>query len=147
MAESVLKFFIEPSAKEVGAFIETPRLGDAGFDLRAAEDSMLEPGEQKLVSTGLHVAIPLGWVGLIRDRSSMALKGIRTHAGVIDASYRGEIKVLLSNASLEKFSISLGDKITQMLIVPCSVVAEEVSSLEALGETSRGSGGFGSTGK
>ena len=147
MSDSKVIFYLESSAKEAGAFIEAPREGDAGFDIRAAENSIIEPGEQKLVSTGLKASIPFAWVGLIKDRSSMAVKGIRSHAGVIDASYRGEIKVLLSNAGSESYHIEAGDKVAQMVVIPHLMESIEVDSEDKLGDTSRGSGGFGSTGK
>ena len=146
-SDSKVIFYLEPSAKEAGASIEAPREGDAGFDIRAAENSIIEPGEQKLISTGLKASIPLAWVGIIKDRSSMAIKGIRSHAGVIDASYRGEIKVLLSNAASESFHIEAGDRVAQMVVIPCLVDSIEVDSEDKLGETGRGAAGFGSTGK
>ncbi|MCB0317318.1 MAG: dUTP diphosphatase [Bdellovibrionales bacterium] len=142
-----VKFFIEASAKQAGAFIEAPKDGDAGFDLRSAENLIIQSGMQALVSTGLKAAIPKAWVGIVKDRSSMAVKQIRSHAGVIDASYRGEIKVLLSNAGDNDYQIQAGDKIAQLLILPYNSECMLVESEEDLGDTDRGAKGFGSTGK
>ena len=146
MSEKLL-FFIDPEAAANGASFEAPREGDAGFDIRAAEALVLEPGQQHAVSTGLRFAIPLGWVGIIKDRSSVALKGVYTHGGVIDAGYRGELKILISNRSNEPFEIALNQKIAQMLVVPVCTAAEQVGSPDQLGTTERGHCGFGSTGK
>lgn len=143
-----LKFFLTKEAKESGIDLVIPNLGDAGFDIRALNEITIAPKTQALVSTGLHFAIPLGYVMIIKDRSSMASKRrIYTHAGVIDASYRGELKIVLSNESEEPQTLLKGEKIAQAIVVPCLVSAKEEDSLEALGETERGHGGFGSSGK
>lgn len=144
-----LRFFLSPEAKAAGVQFRGPKTGDAGFDLPASTATELEPGELKAVPTGVSVAIPLGWVGLVRDRSGMALKGAVCTAGVIDASYRGEIKVVMHNLSSEKLSFKPGDRIAQLLVIQhlTGEGAVEVSSSEELGDTDRGSGGFGSTGR
>jgi dUTP pyrophosphatase len=142
-----LQFFLDPSAKEAGVTFSSPRDGDAGFDIRASENLIIETGKQVLVPTGLRVAIPEGYVGLIRDRSSMAIKRVYTHAGVIDAGYRGEVKVVISNQGDESYQIELGDKVAQMVVVPCIASVVEVESEAKLGLTDRGDGGFGSTGR
>ncbi|MDC0358978.1 dUTP diphosphatase, partial [Oligoflexia bacterium] len=144
--QAQLQFFLDPAAKARGVAFKLPRGGDAGFDIQAAEELTLAPGTQALVATGLHVAIPAGWVGVVKDRSSMALKQVYTHAGVIDADYRGEVKIVLSNHASEPFQIQVCAKIAQMLLLPCLTSGLEVGSLEKLGATERGSGGFGSTG-
>jgi dUTP pyrophosphatase len=119
--------------------------GDAGMDFFSNEEVALMPGERKLVSTGISMAIPNGYVGLIWDKSGLAAKnGIKTMAGVIDAGYRGEIKILLHNLSMEEFKIEKGMKISQMLIQP--VESKKLLEVEDLEETERGDGGFGSTG-
>lgn len=142
-----LRFWLHPAVRSTGACFQPPRKGDAGFDLRAVSSLVIDVEAQVLVPTGLYCAIPIGWVGLIKDRSSMAVKGIHTHAGVIDASYRGEIKVLIANRSGALFSVKEGDKVAQMVIVPHLGDAQEVSSLEELGSSERGQSGFGSTGR
>jgi dUTP pyrophosphatase len=146
MSKPKLQFWLSPAAKSQGAAFASPRVGDAGFDLRLAEAVKLPAGKQILAPTGLHLAIPLGWVGLVRDRSSRAIQQIYTHAGVIDASYRGEVKVVLENGGPVDIELAAGEKVAQMVVVEHLTMAEEVSELEALGSTDRGAGGFGSTG-
>lgn len=143
---SKLRYFLDPAIKAQGVAFTSPRSGDAGFDLRAAEDVTIPAGEQALVATGLRVAIPAGFVGLIRDRSSTALKRLYTHAGVIDAAYRGEVKVVVSNGGQDSLLIEKGQRIAQLLVVPCLTEGVEVSSIADLGATDRGGNGFGSTG-
>ena len=120
---------------------------DAGLDLYNDEQETITiaPGQRRLISTGIAVSIPKGFVGLIWPRSGHAVKkGIDTMAGVIDSPYRGEVKVLLVNESSEYQTFNYGDKIAQMLLqyspdfTPVAV--------ENLNETSRGENGFGSSG-
>lgn len=118
---------------------------DAGIDLTAAERTIIPPGRQALISTATSLAIPPGFVGIIKDRSSFALERIYTHAGVIDAGYRGEIKVLLENRGTEDGFIDPNARIAQLLIVP--VAHAELVQVASLDDTKRGAGGFGSTGK
>ena len=120
--------------------------GDLGYDVFADEDKWIEPGGFKLVSTGISVhnsSYKYGFI--IKDRSSVAMKGLFTHAGVIDAGYTGEIKVLFHNNSSTAIKLEKGDKIAQL--VPQPVVNFEVEEVEELFETKRGKNGFGSTGK
>jgi dUTP pyrophosphatase len=118
--------------------------GDAGLDLFSCVDCVLEVREIKSVPTGIKVAIPQGYVGLVWDKSGISLRGIHRLAGVIDSGYRGEVQVVMVNLGNEPFSISTGMKIAQFLIQP----VEEVKIVETddLDETSRGEMGFGSTG-
>lgn len=125
-----------------------PRDGDAGYDLYSIGFYTVVPQQRVLVETGLHIEIPKNYVGLVKDRSSVASVGLHTMAGVIDSSYRGEVKILLLNVGQEDYTIIAGQKIAQMVVVPVYVEAVEVlDSLEALSDTERGAGGFGSTGK
>lgn len=143
-----LKFFLSPEAKAKGITFEVPKQGDAGFDIRAALNTVVPANGQVLVSTGLKLAIPQGWVGIVKDRSSMALKRIYTHAGVIDAAYRGEVKIVMSNGGDTNFHIEQGAKIAQLVLVQhMSASLIEVQCEAELGETERGAGGFGSTGR
>ncbi len=119
--------------------------GDAGLDLFSAVDEVLEAGELKAVPTGIQMAIPEGHVGLIWDKSGISLQGVHRLAGVVDAGYRGEVKVVMINLGKLPFAIKKGMKIAQMLIQP--VVAAEVTETADLDDTSRGDGGFGSTGR
>lgn len=121
---------------------------DAGADLHSAEDFTLAPGERRMVPTGLAIAIPEGWVGLVHPRSGLAAKhGISmvNAPGTIDAGYRGELKVLLINTDTsETASFQRGDRIAQLVFQ--EVAQAEFSPVEDLPETVRGAGGFGSSG-
>ncbi len=119
--------------------------GDAGLDLFSAVDEVLGAGELIAVPTGLQMAIPEGHVGLIWDKSGISLQGVHRLAGVVDAGYRGEVKVVMINLGKLPFAIKKGMKIAQMLIQP--VVAAEVTETADLDDTTRGDGGFGSTGR
>ena len=120
--------------------------GDAGCDLFAVEGVTLEPGERGQVPTGLALAIPDGHVGLIWDKSGLSHKsGIKTLGGVVDSGYRGEILVGVINLSEESYTFEKGHKVAQMLIQKVESPIFEES--EELSDTSRGEGGFGSTGK
>ena len=124
--------------------------GSAGMDLCAHihESVVLEPLERKLIPTGLFIELPTGYEAQIRPRSGLALKqGITclNSPGTIDADYRGEIGVILINLSNELQVIKTGDRIAQMVIAPVTQISWEPAT--ALTSTSRGAGGFGSTGK
>ncbi len=126
---------------------ETP--SSAGMDLRAAlsEPIVLHPGQRTLIPTGLQMELPHGFEAQVRPRSGLAIKhGITmlNAPGTIDADYRGEVKVIAINHGTEDFKVSHGDRIAQLVIAP--VVQAEVTEVEDLGDTQRGSGGFGSTG-
>ena len=117
----------------------------AGFDLQSTEDVMIKPGHSALVGTGFAWAIPKGYVGIIRDRSCMAVKrAITTRAGVIDSDYRGEVKVCLVNEGVTPEHIAASERIAQMLIT--NYHKEECHEVDELDDTARGAGGFGSTG-
>ena len=119
--------------------------GDAGMDFYSNEEITILPNERKLVSTGISMAIPEGYVGLIWDKSGISTKhGIKTMAGVIDSSYRGEVKILIHNLSNQTHKIEKNTKVAQMLIQP--VEQKEISEVIELDQTERGTGGFGSTG-
>ena len=124
--------------------------GDAGIDLRASEDAELAPGGgRSLVPTGIAVAIPRGYAGFIQPRSGLALKhGVTclNTPGLIDADYRGELKVLLINTDpAETFLVQRGERIAQLVIQ--AVEHADLVEVEALDETERGEGGFGHTGR
>ena len=122
----------------------------AGADLYSAEDAdvVIEPSETKFIGTGLAMEIPEGYVGLVYARSGLACKrGLApaNKVGVVDSDYRGEIKVALHNHGKEAQTVEKGERIAQMVIAPyLSVNYEEA---DALSETERGEGGFGSTGR
>ena len=123
---------------------------DAGADLFAwfppgTEEIEIYPGEQKLVDTGVAVKIPTGFAGFVYNRSSQGKKGITIphSVGVIDSDYRGNIKVILKNISEDPYKISRGDRIAQLVIQEVALA----SFTDIWNDTSRGSGGFGSTGQ
>ena len=118
---------------------------DAGLDVYTYEAFELQPGERKTIPTGIALAIPTGYVGLIWDKSSVPHKwGVKTMGGVIDASYRGEVGVIMINLSKETQNFEKGAKISQLLIQ--KVELPDVCEVSELDDTIRGAGGFGSTG-
>lgn len=122
---------------------------DAGYDLRASEAATLPPGGRESVGTGVAVAIPEGHAGLVLPRSGLAARhgiSLVNAPGLIDAGYRGEVRVLLLNTDREaSFDIAPGDRIAQLVIVRHE--APELVEVDSLDETVRGDGGFGSTGR
>ena len=120
-------------------------VGDAGLDLFSSIDLVLESGEVKPVSTGIKMAVPQGYVGLVWDKSGISLKGVHRLAGVVDSGYRGEVKVVMINLSDTPFVVEKGMKIAQMLIQPVENV--DVTEVDELEDSTRGEDGFGSTGK
>jgi len=118
--------------------------GDATFDLRSAEEKIIEAGKKEIINTGIKIAIPINHVGLIWDRSGLASRNeITVLGGVIDSGYRGEIKVILKNLGEESFKINKNDRIAQMIIQP--YIQTEIEEVNELEETDR-KGGLGHTG-
>ena len=121
--------------------------GDGGIDLCARSGIELGAGERAVVPTGIAVAIPEGYAGFVTPRSGLAAKhgiSVVNGPGLIDAGYRGEIKVVLVNLSDQTFPIERGDRIAQLVVIPVAV--QEFEIVEHLPDSHRGSGGFGSTG-
>ena len=128
-----------------GAYVpERAHIADAGLDLRSMETRYVSPGEFEFFDTGVHVEIPKGHVGLITSKSGLMAKGI-TSRGTIDSGYTGSIKAILFNHGEEGYLVRKGDKITQLVVLPC--IIEDVELVSHLEETERGDNGFGSTGK
>ncbi len=123
--------------------------GDAGLDLCALEAAELEPGARASVRTGLAIELPPGHAGLVMPRSGLAARhgiALVNAPGLIDEGYRGEIQVLLLNTDRETAcSISAGDRIAQLVIVPVAIL--EAVEVPELGTAERGAGGFGSSGR
>jgi dUTP pyrophosphatase len=122
--------------------------GAAGMDVVSAEALTLAPGARAAVATGFAIAIPAGHEVQVRPRSGLALKhGVTclNTPGTIDSDYRGEVKVILANLDREPFAIARGDRIAQL--VPAVVLRASLDEVAVLDDTSRGTGGFGSTGR
>ena len=122
----------------------------AGWDLYAVEDTVVPKGSTVLISTGWAVAIPDGWEGQIRCRSSLGKKGMimPNGLGTIDADYRGELKVLATwIGEGEAFTVAAGERIAQLLFAPVPLVTLIETTMDELDPTERGTGGFGSSGK
>ena len=140
---------IELKVKKIHPDAQVPIYGSeeaAGLDLFSIEDYELKIGETYIFKTGIQMEIPRGYAGLIWDRSGLSSKkSIEKVAGVIDSDYRGEIGIALHNQSGKNYMINKGDKIAQMLIQRVERVFIHVVS--NLSESTRGEGGFGSTGK
>ncbi len=134
-----------------GASLELPSYqtaGAAGMDVRAAADLILQPGQTALVATGFALEIPDGYEVQLRPRSGLALKhGITmpNAPATIDSDYRGEVGVILTNVGREPFEIRRGDRIAQMVVARYE--RAEISEVETLGESARGAGGFGHSGR
>ena len=122
--------------------------GAAGMDVFSAEALTLAPGARAAVATGFAIAIPAGHEVQVRPRSGLALKhGVTclNTPGTIDSDYRGEVKVILANLGQDPFAIARGDRIAQL--IPAIVLRASIDEVDALEDTARGAGGFGSTGR
>ncbi len=120
--------------------------GDAGMDFFALERTLLKPGQRVAVKTGISIEIPDGYVGLFWDKSGISIKeGLKTLGGVIDAGYRGEILIGMTNLSSKEYVFEKGHKVAQLLIQ--KIESSQIDIVELLSETKRDIGGFGSTGK
>jgi dUTP pyrophosphatase len=122
--------------------------GDAGADLRSTTALTIPAGQRSLVPTGVSIALPAGYVGLVHPRSGLAAKHgitVLNTPGTIDAGYRGEIMVILYNSSTADFEVAIGDRIAQLLIQ--AVETAKFVAVEKLPESDRGETGFGSSGR
>jgi dUTP pyrophosphatase len=123
--------------------------GDAGLDLPSRVDFVLEPGERAMIPTGIAVAIPPGYAGFVLPRSGLASRhgiALVNSPGLVDSGYRGEMAIMMINTDKRKaFHIKRGDRIAQLVIQKVENVT--IVKVEELDDTSRGAGGFGSTGK
>ncbi|MFC1705023.1 dUTP diphosphatase [Nanoarchaeota archaeon] len=121
--------------------------GDAGMDLYAAEECVLKPGERKLINTGIKIGLPVGYEAQVRPKSGLALKhgiSIVNTPGTVDAGYRGLVGVIAINHGTEEFKVEKNQKIAQMVIN--KIEAADIEEVPELDDTTRGEGGFGSTG-
>ena len=118
---------------------------DAGLDIFSPEAVVIPARGSKVIDTGVHAMIERGWVGMLKSKSGLNIKHGITSTGTIDAGYVGSIRAKLYNNSDEDYTVEMGDKITQLVIVPCATPAVVV--VGSLDETERGDKGFGSTGR
>ncbi|MBI6872206.1 dUTP diphosphatase [Clostridium aciditolerans] len=141
---------IELKVKRINGEAKMPEYahaGDAGLDLFSVDDLMILPGESKLIKTGIQIELPKGTEAQIRPRSGLALKNqitVLNTPGTIDEGYRGEIGIILINHGKQEFHVEKGMKIAQMVVKPVFTVT--IKEIEELTDTTRGEGGFGSTG-
>ncbi|HAS84670.1 MAG TPA: dUTP diphosphatase [Candidatus Yonathbacteria bacterium] len=140
---------MELKIKKLHPSVKVPtyaHIGDAGFDLYAIESVTIPVGARVLVGTGIAMEISDGYVGLIWDKSGLSNNhGLKTLGGVVDAGYRGEVSVGIINLSASDYNVTAGHKVAQMLIQ--KVERAEIKEVAELSDTTRGHGGFGSTGK
>ena len=130
---------------EKGAKVSRAHPWDAGLDLFSRESCTLWPNDSAVFDTGVHVEIPEGYYGEIRSRSGLMCKNDIVTDGTIDSHYVGSIRVKLFNLGQKPYRVHAGDKIAQLVIVPC--LLPELELVDSLEETDRGDGGFGSTGR
>jgi len=121
--------------------------GDSGVDLYAVEDHLIKPGERKLIGTGISISVPKGYEAQVRPKSGLAANHgvtVLNTPGTVDSGYRGEVKVIAINLGEQTYTVEKGKKIAQMVF--CKVEEAEIEDVEELDDTTRGEGGFGSTG-
>lgn len=131
---------------DAGAFVPVrEHATDAGADLRSPVDAAIPARHSHVIDTGVHIQLPHGYVGMLKSKSGLNVKYGITSEGVIDEGYTGQIKVKLYNHSDEPYIVGRGDKITQLVIMPCEYVQFDL--VDDLEDSERGGDGFGSTGK
>lgn len=136
-----MKVLLDP-----GAYMpERAHSADAGYDLRSPIKCRLYAGEAVVIDTGVHVEIPVGYAGMLKSKSGLNVKHDIVGEGVIDSGYTGSIRVKLYNHGSESYMIEVGDKISQLVILP--IITPDLELVEELEETDRGNNGFGSTGR
>ena len=119
--------------------------GDVGMDIYSLEERTLLPMEHHIFFVGFAMEFPVGYAGIVKDKSSISKAGLHTMGGVYDAGYRGEYNIHLVNLSDQPYTVEKGDKIAQVIIYPVAI--GELEEVNELSDTSRGTGAFGSTGK
>ncbi len=119
--------------------------GDVGMDLYSMEEYTVKPGERHYFYHGFALEFPEGYAAIVKDKSSISKAGLHSMGGVFDAGFRGEYNTLLVNLSDESYTVEVGDKVAQLVIFPVAI--SELEEVDELGNSSRGLGGFGSTGR
>lgn len=131
---------------DAGAFVPVrEHATDAGADLRSPVDAAIPARHSRVIDTGVHIQLPHGYVGMLKSKSGLNVKYGITSEGVIDEGYTGQIKVKIYNHSDEPYIVGRGDKITQLVIMPCEYVQFDL--VDDLEDSERGGDGFGSTGR
>ncbi|MEX0925059.1 MAG: dUTP diphosphatase [Candidatus Paceibacterota bacterium] len=120
------------------------RAGDVALDMFSREEGVLLPGERKVFHTGFALEFPEGFAAIVKDKGGIANVGVTTLGGVFDAGYRGEYNAQLFNLSTEPYTVEVGDKVAQLMILPVEIVTLE--EVDELSDSDRGDGRFGSTG-
>ena len=129
-----------------GAYMpERAHEDDAGFDIRTPAAFVVYPGGYAVIDTGVHVEIPKGYAGVLKSKSGLNVRYGITNTGLIDCGYTGSIRVKLYNHGIDPVRFEVGDKVSQLVILP--VFLPDLVRVDALGETERGNNGFGSTGR
>lgn len=134
-------------SRDSAALPKKAYLGDGAADIHAAEEATISPGGRALVSGGFKIALPQGYAALVLPRSGLALKNgitVLNAPGLVDAGYRGEVGVVLQNHGAEPFTVAVGDRIAQLMVVP--VIDWTLAKTTSLPGSERGEGGFGSSG-
>lgn len=135
---------LSPDAK-LPSYAHPAAEGEMGSDLYALQDELVAPGQIKLISTGIALELPPEYGAMVEDRSGLALKGVCTLAGLIDSGYRGEVKIIVVNLGNHPYQIHGGDRIAQLRLSLCHPA--EFIEVDELAPSTRGEGGFGSTGR
>ena len=139
-----MRFYRDPGARPPTKAYET----DGGWDLYSRDKATIYPGESYTFDTGVHAAIPCGFAGLVKSKSGLNVKHGITSDGVVDFGYTGSIVVKLYNHGTEPYTVNIGDKISQLVVVLLyGGYLTEVNSIDELGQGERGFNGFGSSGK
>ena len=139
-----MRFFRDPGAHAPTKAYET----DGGWDLYSRDKTTIYPGESAVFDTGVHTMIPRGFVGIVSSKSGLNVNHGITSEGIVDHSYTGPIKVKLYNHGTEPYTVNIGDKISQLVVVLLyGGYLTEVNSIDELGQGERGFNGFGSSGK
>jgi len=119
--------------------------GDVGLDMYAMETITINPGQHHRLWHGFALEFPTGYAAIVKDKSSISKAGLHTMGGVFDAGYRGEYNTHLVNLSSEPYTIEIGDKVSQLVLLPVAIA--EIEETDTLSESERGDSGFGSSGK
>lgn len=137
-----VKYYLTTPSAIAGCKFVAPLTGDSGHDIHANAPLCILPQESKVISTGLYLSIHPNLVGIIKDRKTLALKGLRVMAGLIDASFRDEVSIFMANTSNSPYHVQAGDRVAQILFLLLGKPAVIKTSYDKLGPTRKGRGGI-----